>query len=96
MSNRENRELDRKIAHGFGAATMGGAAGGHVRLDWMLALGRTSLEQGDLRTALKYFTMVLGMDDGNAVANYYRDITTRLIERDKGGELYANLDDALP
>ena len=54
-----------------------------VRLDWMLALGRSALDRGDLRIAMKYFNMVLDIDSRNFMANYYLKITKKLIARKK-------------
>ena len=55
-----------------------------IRLDWMLALGTNSMDQGDYRTALKYFKMVLDVDEGNVIAAYYRDLTRKLMKTRSG------------
>jgi predicted ATPase len=70
-------------AHDFGSAGPALEKKGVVRLDWMLALGRSSLDRGDLRTALKYFNMVLGLDSENPVAQQYLNMTLELMEKRK-------------
>ena len=77
----EEEEFLGSSAHGYG--TGGGRRDERytIRVDWMLALGRTSLDYGDLRTALKYFMMVQEVDHNNKTAIFYGDMTRRLMKQ---------------
>jgi len=77
----EEEEFLGSSAHGYG--TGGGRRDERytIRVDWMLALGRTSLDYGDLRTALKYFMMVQEVDHKNRTAIFYSDMTRRLMKQ---------------
>ena len=79
MSTGGDKHWAQYCAHGFGPSEPSDGKKGLVRLDWMLALGRNSLGQGDLGMALKYFNMALDMDNTNDMAKFYRNLTRRLI-----------------
>jgi hypothetical protein len=77
----EEEEFLGGSAHGYTHESSAGVTGYRIRMDWMLALGRTSLDTGDLRTALKYFMMVQEIEENNRTAIFYSNLTRRLMRQ---------------
>ena len=77
----EEEEFLGGSAHGYPSDKPAGTGAYRIRMDWMLALGRTSLDCGDLRTDLKYFLMVQEVEENNRTAIFYSNLTRRLMKQ---------------